>query len=182
MTPRAVSRRYASALFDVASQAGSLDRVERDLIAFGALITSHDDLREVLAAPSVAPQKKLALIEALLAASGGAAPEVQRLLALLAQRNRLANLTAIISAFEERLMAMRRILAAEIVSAAPMGETRKAALADALGHATAAQVRLTEKVDPSLIGGIVARVGGTVFDGSVARQLERMRAQLRANI
>ena len=182
MTPRAISRRYASALFDVASRAGSLERVERDLAAFGALVAEHADLRGALAAPGVAPQKKVALVEALWAAAGGVAPEVQRLVALLAQRDRLANLPDIIAAFESRLMAMRRILPAEIVAAAPMDEARKRSLAEALSRATGGQVRVSETVDPAIIGGVVARVGGTVYDGSIARQLERMRAQLRAGI
>ncbi len=180
MTPQGVARRYAAALFDVAAKAQVLDAVERDLSAVVQLTLSHEDLRRLFETPGVPPQKKRAVVDALLTASGPLQSEVARLLRLLADRDRLMLLTDIGAAFAARMMDARRLVPAEVVTAAPLGEVRKAALAEALGQATGRTVTLTERVDPSIIGGVIAKVGSVVFDGSVTRQIERMRERLRS--
>lgn len=179
MTPRGVARRYAAALFDVASKAQRLDAVERDLAGVATLVASHDDLRRVVASLTIPAPRKRALVDALLAAGQPISDEVARLLRLLADRDRLALLPDIAAVFDERMMEQRRIVPADVVTAVPLGEAQKAALAEALGRATGRTVTVTERVDSTIIGGVVARVGGVVFDGSVTRQLERMREQLR---
>jgi F-type H+-transporting ATPase subunit delta len=174
-----VARRYASALFDVASKAATLDGVERDLAAVVGVVTAHDELRRVFEAPGIPAAKKRALVDALLASAGPLQDEVARLLRLLADRDRLGLLAEVGHAFAERLLELRRVVPAEIVTAVPLGETRRAALGEALARATGRTVTITERVDPAIIGGVVARVGSLVFDGSVTRQIERMREQLR---
>jgi F-type H+-transporting ATPase subunit delta len=178
VTPRSIARRYAAALFDVAATARALDGVERDLTAVVRLIASHEELRRAFDAPGIAPQKKRAVVDALLAASP-IQPEVGRLLRLLADRDRLALLPAVHEAFAARMMDERRVVSAEVVTAAPLGEARTAALSEALGRATGRTVLVTERVDPAIIGGVIAKVGSVVYDGSVTRQIERMRDQLR---
>ena len=179
MTPRSVARRYGAALFDVAVKAQALDAVERDLSAFVRLIATHDELRRVFDAPGIAPQKKRAVVDALLAAAGPIQAEVGRLVRLLADRGRLSLLPDVNGAFAERLMDERRVVSAEVITAAPLGDASKAALSEALGRATGRTVMLTERVDPGIIGGVIAKVGSVVYDGSVTRQIERMRDQLR---
>jgi F-type H+-transporting ATPase subunit delta len=179
VTPGGIARRYAVALFDVASKADVLDAVERDLSALAALVRDHDELRRVIESPTVPAARKRALVDALLTASGGVQDEVARLLRLLADRDRLPILPDVTRAFVARLLDERRLVPAEVVTAAPLGEGRKAALAEALGRATGRTVTITERVDPSIIGGVIARVGSVVFDGSVTRQIERMRDELR---
>ena len=179
MTPQGVARRYASALFDVATKAQTLEAVEGGLSGLAALVASHEELRRVFESPAVPASRKRALVDALLAAGGPVQDELARLLRLLADRDRLALLPQIASAFADRMMAERRVVPAEVVTAAPLDDARKAELAEALGRATGRTVTLTERVDPGIIGGIVARVGSLVFDGSVTRQLERMGEQLR---
>jgi len=174
-----MARRYAAALFDVVQKNGTADRAERDLAAFVDLVSHHDDLKAVFAAP-IAPARKRAVIDALLAASGDISPEVQRLLGLLADRDRLDSLEVVRRAFDDRLMQLRRIVPAEVTTAVPLTESRRAALVQALGRATGSDVTMSEQVDPAIIGGVVARVGSVVFDGSVTRQLERLRDRLRA--
>lgn len=179
MTPRGVARRYAAALFDVAVKAGVLDAVERDLSAIIHLTSSHEELRRVLDNPAIAPPKKRALMAALIAAAGPVQSEVARLLRLLAERDRLTLLAGIGDAFGARLMEQRRVVPAEVVTATPLDDARRAALSEALGRATGRTVLLSERVDASIIGGVVAKVGSVVFDGSVTRQIERMREQVR---
>lgn len=181
MSARSMARRYAAALFDVVQKSGTADRAERDLKAFVDLVKSHDNLQDVFAAP-IAPARKRAVLDALLAASGDMSPEVARLLGLLADRDRLASLDEVAHAFDERLMQLRRIVPAEVTTAVPLTDSRRAALAQALGRATGSDVTMSEKVDPAIIGGVVARVGSMVFDGSVTRQLERLRDRLRADV
>lgn len=178
MTVQAVARRYAGALFDVVQKTGDSDRAARDLAAVRALVASHADLARVLETPAVPAAKKRALVDGLLAAGLDVSAPVARLLQMLADRDRLGALTAVETAFNERVMRARHVQTGEVVSAVPLGEPRLKALADALGKASGSQVTLTERVDPSIIGGFVARVGSVVFDGSVSHQLQRMRGRL----
>lgn len=179
MTPGGVARRYATALFDVAARANTLEAVERALTSVVTLVTSHEELWRLFQAPAVPASKKRAVVDALVASGGPLQGEVARLLGLLADRDRLAALPDIARAFADRLLEERRLVPAEIVTATPLDESRQQALVEALGRATGRTVTVTTRVDPSIIGGVVARVGSLVFDGSVTRQLERMREALR---
>jgi F-type H+-transporting ATPase subunit delta len=179
MIVRAISRRYAVALFDVLGHHGDLDRAGRDLAAFSRLVTGHAELQKTLETPAVPPSKKRAIVEAILQ-HAEVMPEVRRLLLLLADSARLALTAEIAQAFADRLMELRRVVPAEVVTAAPLDQQKREAIAAALGHATGTEVRLSERVDPEIVGGLIARVGSLVFDGSITRQVERMRERLRA--
>lgn len=178
MTSRSLARRYAGALFDVVKKQGHLDAAERDLVAMRNLIAGHEQLRKVLETPALPIQKKRAVLEAVLAAAGSISEEVRRLLLMLADRDRLALLPELTEAFAERTMAARRVLPADVVTAVPLDDARRAAVARALARAAGCEVTLNERVDPAIIGGMIARVGSTVYDASVTRQLEKMRQQL----
>jgi F-type H+-transporting ATPase subunit delta len=178
MTARTLARRYSGALFDVVRKQGSLESAERDLLAMRDLVAGHDQLRRVLETPAVPMQKKRAVIEAILAKAGLISSEVKRLLLMLADRDRLALLPEIAGTFSERAMAARRVQPAEVVTAVPLDDARRAAVKKALARAAGTEVTLSERVDPSIIGGVIARVGSTVYDASVTRQLEKMRQQL----
>ena len=103
---------------------------------------------------------------------------MSRLLGLLADRDRLAMVADVADAFGERVMKAKRIVPAEVVTAVPLGEASRAALTAALGRAAGAEVTMTERVDPAIIGGVIAKVGSVVFDGSVTTQLARMKQKL----
>ena len=180
MTARTVARRYAGALFDVAKKNRTLDVVEQQLDAFGRMLDSHAELRRVLGTPAVPAPKKRALMDALLAKAPEITGEVRQLLKMLAERDRLANLQEISAAFAARLRKERGVLQAEVVTAVPLPAAQQASLAAALRRATGSELAMTQRVDPSIIGGVVARVGSVVYDGSVTRQLERMKQQLLA--
>jgi F-type H+-transporting ATPase subunit delta len=181
MTLRGVARRYAGALFDVLHRGGTgMDRARADLDAMAQLVAGHAELRRLFVSPAVAPQKKRAVLEAILGAGGDVMPEIRRLLFVMADRDRLGLIGDVAGAFGERVNAAARVMPAEVTTAVPLPEGSRAALAAALGRATGNQITLTERVDPAIVGGVVARVGSLVFDGSVTRQIERLRQKLLA--
>lgn len=180
MTDRAIARRYARALFDVTAAEGDLDRVERELEAFAAVVRDHGELRAALTHPAVSPSRKRAVVAALVERAGPVTPALAKLLLLVAERDRIRLLPELVEAFRERLLEHRRIVRAEVTAAVALPPDRLQALADGLSRATGREVRLEVRVDPSIIGGAVARVGSLVVDGSVAGQLERLKAELAA--
>lgn len=182
MSVQSSARRYASALYQVAEKNGSTDQVHRDMTALVEILATHADLAAVFETPLVAPRRKRALVEGLLAsAEGTTTSEVSRLLLMLADRDRLALVGPIAAAYDGRVKAARRMVSAEIVTAVPLDGPRQTHLAQALGTVTGQHVTVTNKVDPGIVGGVIAKVGSIVYDGSVVRQLERMRQKLVAD-
>ena len=181
MSDRSAARRYAAALFDVARKAGHMDRAAEELQALVGTVQGHDELRRVLETPAIPAQVKKEIISSVLKAAGGYSDEVSRLVLMLAERDRLSLLGQVQAVYAERLLEERKIVPAEVVTASPLSDANRAALSKALGAATGSEVRLTERVDPEIVGGVIARVGSLVFDGSVTRQLERLRQKLATN-
>ena len=181
MSDRSVARRYAAALFEVARKAGHTDRAGEELLALVGIIEGHDELRRVLESPAIPAPVKKEIISSLLKASGGVSEEISRLVLMLAERDRLGVLNQIQTVYAARLLEEKKIVPAEVVTASPLSDENRAALTRALGSATGSEVRLTERVDPAIVGGVIARVGSLVFDGSVTRQLERLRQKLATN-
>lgn len=181
MSAHSLARRYATALFDVATPAGTAQRAGQDLAALAALISEHEELVKVFEAPAIPANVKTAMMAALLDAAGDVAVEVKRLLLLLAERGRLTLLPEVAASYADHLLHARRIMPAEVVSATPLSQESRAALVAALGRATGSEIVMTERVDEAILGGVVARVGSVVFDGSVTRQLERLREKLMAD-
>ena len=182
MSLRSAVRRYAAVLFEVVQAKGDLAKAEGDLQAFVSLVEGHRELQTVLAHPAISALKKRELVETILNAIPDLSNEVRRLLLMLAERDRLGSVGDVAAAFTERLMAHRKVMDAQIVTASAMPEDQRAALAKALSSAVGADVRLKESVDPSIVGGLVARVGSVVYDASLTRQLEKMRQQLLARV
>ena len=180
MTSRAAGARYARALFDVALKEGDVQQAGRDLQDFAQMVAGHESLSKILATPAIPAPKKRALIEQLIARAGSLSPIVAKLLLLLADRDRLVLLPEIAAAYQHRLMDQAKVVRAEIVTAVGLPDDRVAALQQGLANATGRQVQLESRVDPSIIGGAIARVGSTVYDGSVTRQLEKMKETLTA--
>jgi F-type H+-transporting ATPase subunit delta len=178
MTSRAAATRYARALFDVALKEGDVQQAGRDLQGFAQLVAGHESLPKVLANPAIPAPKKRSLIEQLIARAGSFSPIVAKLLLLLADRDRLVILPEIATGYQHRLMDHAQVVRAEIVTAVGLTDDRVASLRQGLANATGRQVQLESRVDPSIIGGAIARVGSTVYDGSVTRQLEKMKETL----
>jgi F-type H+-transporting ATPase subunit delta len=176
MSSRASATRYARALFDVTDPA-SRASVDDELTAVARLLAGQRDLQAVFASPSVAPSAKRGIVRELVGRSGVAGP-VAKLLTLLAERDRLAILSDVAAVFHERVLEDQQVLLAQVTTATPLGADERESLQSRLSAATSKQVRVTARVDPTIIGGIVARIGSTVYDGSLANQLARIRERL----
>lgn len=178
MTGRALATRYARALFDVAIKEADVQQIERDLAEFADVVAGHETLQRVLSNPAVPAPRKRALVKDLLSHAGSLSPIVSRLLLMLAERDRLMLLPEILTAYRNRLMDHAKIVRAEVTTALALPPDRLDTLKDGLAKATGRVVQLDNRVDPGIIGGAVARIGSTVFDGSIIRQLERLRETL----
>jgi F-type H+-transporting ATPase subunit delta len=178
VTLRSAGKRYAAALFEAVSKHGDAQRAARELAMVSELLATHAELRQVLSGASVPATKKQAIVSAVLNAAGGTSPDVMRAAQLLAEHDRLELMSDLADAFAEKLREADRILPAEIVTAVPLNDGQLSALQSAIAKASGKSVTLSTRVDPSIIGGVVARVGSVVFDGSVTRQLERLKQRL----
>ena len=139
----------------------------------------HDspDLARPSGRAGVTDAARTSLIEAVADKMGLSAP-VKKLLVLLAESRKLNLMPDLAAAYRERLLNHQNIVRAEVTSAAPLSPEKTKALEDSLSKVTGKKVDLSVSVDPELLGGVVARIGSTVYDGSVKTQLERMRQQL----
>ncbi|MBA2305627.1 MAG: ATP synthase F1 subunit delta [Acidobacteria bacterium] len=181
MTSRVAATRYARALFDVARKESSdIQQVGRDLGEFSRLVAGNELLARTLSNPAIPVQRKRAVVEQLLARAGQISPVLSKLLLMLADRDRLALLPELSTAYESRLMENAQIVRAQVTTAIELPPERAAALQQGLVRATGRQVQLETRVDPSIIGGAVARIGSTVYDGSVTTQLQKVRERLAA--
>jgi len=178
MSLRTSANRYAKALFDVALQEhADLGQVDRDLQAVVAMLEASPDLAEASNRGTVTEEKRKSLIEAVSRAMTLTVP-VTKLLVLLAQTRKLNLLPDLEQAYRERLLAHQNIVRAEVKSAAPLSPDKTKALEESLAKVTGKKVELSVSVDPELLGGVVATIGSTVYDGSVRTQLQRMRQEL----
>ena len=177
MSTRASAARYAKALFDVAIAESTPEQAEQELTAFSDLVRTHLDLQQALASPSIPAARKKAVVGQLLDRQQPSNP-VRKLLLLLAERNRLDLLADLVAVFHERVMEHLKMVQAEVTTASPLPPEQTTQLQQRLGSMVGRTVTLTTKVDPALIGGMVTRIGSTVYDGSVATQLAALRQKL----
>ena len=177
MSTRASAARYAKALFDVATAESTPEQTEKDLTVFSDLLRAHADLRMALVSPAVPAARKRGVVAQLLDRLQPSSP-VRKLLLLLAERDRLELVPDLVAVYHERVMEHLRIVQAEVTTAAPLPPEQAAQLQQRLGTIIGRTVTLTTKVDPGVIGGMVTRIGSTVYDGSVATQLAALPQRL----
>jgi F-type H+-transporting ATPase subunit delta len=178
MSLRTSANRYAKALFDVAVQEQTdLAQVDRDLQDVVAMAKASPDLALALSRGSVTDAQRQSLMEAIAKSMTLTAP-VMKLLVVLARTGKMNLVPDLAAAYRERLLAHQNVVRAEVTSAAPLSPEKTQALADSLSKVTGKKVELSVSVDPALLGGVVATIGSTVYDGSVRTQLQRMRQEL----
>ncbi len=181
MTSRGAATRYARALFDTVLAEGlDLQKAQTDLGEFAGLVAENEALQRVLTNPAIPVARKRAVVAELIELLSRASlqPTVAKLLLMLAERDRLVILPEVADVFNARLMEHQNVVRARIVTAVALPSDRVTALAAGLTRATGRNVVIEAQVDPAIIGGAVARIGGTVYDGSITRQLERIRETL----
>jgi F-type H+-transporting ATPase subunit delta len=167
---------YAQALLSVADAEGVLDRVQHELYAFAKSVERHADLREALTDAALPADRKRAMIDELLGAR--AHPLTATLVGFLVDAGQARQIGPISEELAREAAHRSDRTLAEVRSAVPLTEAQRSRLADALTKATGHPVELKVDVDPSVIGGVVARVGDEVFDGSVASRLTEARQYL----
>jgi len=178
MTSRASATRYARALFDVAhAERQDLAQIDRELMAVAALLRENAALRRALSHPAIPASRKRAVVEHLLSLSP-VHPVLSRLLLLLADRDRFVLLPELAEAYRSRLMDHQQVVRATVTTAVALPPDRVSALEQGLATATGRQVQLRLDVDPAILGGAIARIGSTVYDGSITTQLDRLKQRL----
>jgi F-type H+-transporting ATPase subunit delta len=164
-------------LLDVAINESDPERAEHELAAFVDLVRKNPDLQRTFANPVVPAADKRAVVQQILDRLTPTTP-AGKLIVLLASRGRLALLPVVLDVYRERLMEHRKVLRAEVTTAAPLSPERASQLQQRLTAATGRAVTITTKVDAAIIGGVVTRIGSTVYDGSVATQLAKVKNRL----
>jgi len=167
---------YAEAMYAVARAEGDVDEVEDELFRFARVLEGSDDLRDKLADPHIPTATRLQIVTDLL--GDRARPTTVHLVNLLVGNGRTHELAAIVDTMVALSARQANKEIAEVRSAIALTDDQKARLAVALGQATGKQVEVKVIVDESIQGGIVARVGDTVIDGSIRRRLEQLRNTL----
>ncbi len=170
----ASGRRFAQAAYSIAKDQGQLDRWLQDLRALDRIVGTPEVLR-VLENPRVRFDDKAKLLETALP---GASPLVLNLAKLLVLKGRLAVMPDLVEEFETLYDAQRGVARAEVVTAVPLSDADKDRVAQQLSKVIGKTVKLNARVDPSILGGMVARIGDELIDGSAATRLQQLRQTL----
>jgi len=177
MSVQAVARRYASALADVVLERGEAREVQEELGAWEQMIQSNAGLQEVFRNPTVTLDQKRAVLNKLIERARPRQTTINFLKVLL-QNQRLTELEDINRKFVEVLDERAGMIAATVTTARPVARSSQQALHEKLASLTSKKVRVDFVTDPDLIGGLVTRIGSTVYDGSVRNQLEQIKARM----
>ncbi len=175
MLKGAIARRYAEAVFGLALKQNTLDRTLEDVQGLGQLFSKHT-LAYLLREPKVPAQRKeTALREAL---SARVLPTSLNLALLIVQRNLVTLMPNIATELQRMVFEHKNQAMAEVTTAAPMDDRQQALVKQALERRTGKTILLQTKVNPEILGGVVARVGDQVIDGSIQQRLQALKRQL----
>jgi F-type H+-transporting ATPase subunit delta len=175
-----VARRYAQALLDLGSELGALDKIVDDVSAAAEAWEVSADFRNAIENPLVAHDAKKAVVVDL-SDRIGASPTTRSALLLLVDRRRMKTLPYLARTLRELADARKGVIRAEVTTAAPLSEAYYAKLQAKLEKMTGQRVVIDKRTDPALIGGVVARIGDRIFDGSLRTRLETLRSALLPN-
>lgn len=172
------AERYASALFDLAQDAGELDRAAADLSAFAAALKTSPDLKRLVQSPLYDADAKAKGLAAV-AEKAGFSPLTRKFLGMVAQNRRAAELGQIAVVFQSMVDRARGNMRARVASAAPLSDAEVAKLKASLRTAIGQDVELEQTVDPSLLAGLRVRVGSRLFDSSLRTRLQGLRNSMK---
>jgi F-type H+-transporting ATPase subunit delta len=172
-----IIRGYAEALFRVLQAEGELDRVEDELFRFGKILESNHELKQALSDKSIDRAQRAKVLDELL--GDKVSPHTLGMLTFVVEQGRGRQLPQILEETSTLAAEAREAAVGEVRSAVPLDEKQQKQLAAALSKATGKKVEVKVIIDPSVIGGVVAKVGDTIIDGSVKRRLDQLKEQVR---
>jgi F-type H+-transporting ATPase subunit delta len=172
-----VARRYAMALADVVMARGEAQEVKEELAAWGEMMQSNEQLLEVFRNPTIPYDQKQKVLSTLIARAR-VRPTTANFLQVLLQNQRLAELGEVNKRFAQVLDERSGVVSAQVTTARPVPQSSQEALRAKLTAMTGKSVRLSFETDEELIGGIVTRIGSTIYDGSVRNQLQQVKERL----
>jgi F-type H+-transporting ATPase subunit delta len=177
LSVQALARRYAAALADVVTARGESREVREELAAWESMTQSNPQLLEVFRHPTIPHEQKRAVLNELLTRTR-VRPTTANFLQVLLQNHRLADLSEVNRQFVQELDRRSNVVTAQVTTARPMPRDAQESLRAKLSQMTGRSVRLEFEVDDSLIGGVVTRIGSTLYDGSVRGQLEQVKRKM----
>jgi F-type H+-transporting ATPase subunit delta len=163
-------RGYAQALFSIAEAEDALETVEDELFRFARAFEKENSLRESVTDPALPVERKKAVLQEILGEK--ASPHTISILGFLVEQGKARELTAIVDELVTLAAERRKAAVAEVRTAVHLSDQQRDDLSKALERATGKTVELKMVVDPSVVGGVVARVGDQVIDGSIRKRLE----------
>ncbi|MDZ4745297.1 MAG: ATP synthase F1 subunit delta [bacterium] len=176
MSVTRIAERYATALLNTANEVGKAQEVDRDLRMILDTYKSHFDLRAILRSPVVSPFHKKRIVEELWSESID--PLTMDFLKLVIRKGREGFMPEIVQAFDTRLDTQQKLVRVGVTSAVELNDSEKKNVLDAVTKKTGKEAMGTFFVDPSVLGGITLRIGDTVMDGTLKRQLEQLRSDM----
>ncbi|MFB3922055.1 MAG: ATP synthase F1 subunit delta [Terriglobia bacterium] len=174
---KAISHRYARALADVVGRTGDYSTALRELEEFAAVYRANAELRDVFRTPAVTPADKSGILETILARAG-TSRTVGNFLRILLKNYRLVLIDDIVEAFKEAAHERMGVVEVQISSAVDLSEAERQALRTRFESITGKQVDVEFQIAKELLGGVVAQIGSTIYDGSVRGHLARIRERL----
>jgi F-type H+-transporting ATPase subunit delta len=173
-----VAERYASSLFDLARDAGSIEAVGADLERFQGLINESDDLKRLIVSPVFSAEDQLSAISAI-AEKAGFTGLVANFLKVVAGNRRLFAVPGMVKGFQEFAARHRGEITADVASAHALTEAQTQELKAALKNVTGKDVTVSVTVDPSILGGLIVKVGSRQIDTSIRTKLSNLKLALK---
>jgi F-type H+-transporting ATPase subunit delta len=173
-----IAKRYAKALFEIAEETKKLEKITNDVVFIDSLIRSSRELQLFLKSPIIKEDKKREVLKEIFSDSR-VDPVTLKFIMLLVEKKREDILHDIVKVYQQIYDEKMGIVSAEVVAAVEVGERLKKKIEQKILELTGAKkVKASYRVDPSIIGGIVIRVGDTVYDASIRRRIQLLREQL----
>jgi F-type H+-transporting ATPase subunit delta len=177
LSVQTVARRYAAALADVVAERGEARQVQEELSAWELMIRNNAQLQEVFSNPTIPYDQKRKVLSTLIERTR-VSPMTANFLQVLLQNQRLTELGEVNKRFAHVLDERSGIVSAQVTTARPVPESSQQALRQKLTTLTGKEVRLSFQTDEELIGGLITRIGSTVYDGSVRTQLQQVKEKM----
>jgi F-type H+-transporting ATPase subunit delta len=174
-----LAERYAAALFDLADERRSLDEVASDLRALRAMLAASGDFVRLIRSPVLSREQQSKAIAAI-AESAGLSPLVRNFLGVVAANRRSFAIPAMVEAFLVQLAARRGEVTAHVTVAQALSEAQREALNEQLRRSTGSKISINVQVDPTLIGGIIVKLGSRMVDASIRSKLQRLQFAMKS--